>query len=418
PSLEDIPFPEKPPDGLFPVLEPAVNAPDDLVGTLGVMWPCQFCGHLELHWSTLAAHKCTPSENDKFPEHKCNICSKFFQHKRQLINHFNLAHRGSQHAPTTKIQCEICSAKVHTSSHLEKHMAMHRKNDLVKCEECQCMVQKSTYEEHVKAHAKNGKLSLVCLLCNRPFKGEAELEHHIPQCHLQGQESSELQCVVCQKVYLDIPTLREHLVTHNIPIRNHCCQYCPKSFNRLIDKVVHERVHTKSKPHECRECGRCFRLRNSLMTHLRIHTGERPFSCSTCAKSFRTKHLLRIHSTTHSQNMQFKCSLCPKVFKCRERARIHENLHKKLYSCQDCGRTFHTMGFMRKHAENHEKGTLIYKCNICPHMFMRAAYLESHLVNDHGLDSATSIKISCKETFEHMNMKANLAEMNSVSKLQ
>lgn len=60
--------------------------------------------------------------------------------------------------------CPLCPAKVQTSSHLEKHLAMHRKNDLIKCDVCESMIQKSTYSDHLKAHGTNGSLNLVCQL--------------------------------------------------------------------------------------------------------------------------------------------------------------------------------------------------------------------------------------------------------------
>ncbi|CAH1407500.1 unnamed protein product [Nezara viridula] len=397
PKIEDIPFPEEPPDFIEPILQLADDVPQDLAGSYAVLWPCHLCGAFVYHWSDLAKHCC--SSSPKY--YPCTICRKSFQTRRSLNNHYSVVHK-IIHSSGGCFPCPLCPAKVQTSSHLEKHLAMHRKNDLIKCDLCESMIQRSTYSDHLKAHGTNGTLSLVCQLCNRPFKGKSELELHIPQCHLKYNESDNLKCQKCKLNYEDLQTLREHLVSHGISMKPHLCAFCPKSYNRLIDKVIHERVHTRSKPHSCNECGRCFRLRNSLVAHMRIHSGERPFKCSFCNKSFRTKHLQRSHSSTHSGVFRYKCNYCKKQFQSKSKVEAHENSHKKPFVCLECKRMFYSLRFVKKHMDNHKNGQLNYTCNMCPNMFTRAAYLETHLRTKHGLDTKTSISISTQKIYQQM----------------
>ncbi|XP_014273151.1 zinc finger protein 665 [Halyomorpha halys] len=402
PKIEDIPFPEEPPDFIKPILRLAHDVPEDLAGSYAVLWPCHLCGTFVYHWSDLAKHCC--SSSPKY--YPCTLCRKSFQTRRSLNNHYSVIHK-IIHSSIGCYLCPLCPAKVQTSSHLEKHLAMHRKNDLVKCDFCESMIQKSTYSDHLKAHGTNGPLNLVCQLCNRPFKGKTELELHIPQCHLRYNEEDNLKCKKCNLNYEDLQTLREHLVSHGVSMKPHLCSFCPKSYNRLIDKVIHERVHTKSKPHSCNECGRCFRLRNSLVAHIRIHTGERPFKCSFCSRSFRTKHLQRSHLSTHSGIHQYKCSYCNKQFQSKGKVEAHENSHKKPFVCLECKRMFYSLRFAKKHMDNHKNGQLNYTCNMCPNMFTRAAYLEAHLRAKHGLDTQTSISISTQKIYQQMEGNIN-----------
>jgi hypothetical protein len=89
PNIEDIPFTEKPPDNMLPVFEPAHDTSSDLLGCYVIMWPCDTCGYLELHWSNLVKHKCLPFSNSD--SQICMNCNKVFHTRRALINHYNVS---------------------------------------------------------------------------------------------------------------------------------------------------------------------------------------------------------------------------------------------------------------------------------------------------------------------------------------
>ena len=67
-------------------------------------------------------------------------------------------------------------------------------------------------------------------------------------------------------------TLLGHLRTHdghqNKPYK---CRDCGKSFARVADFYIHQRIHTGEKPYECDQCEKRFRLSSSLSKHKMVH---------------------------------------------------------------------------------------------------------------------------------------------------
>ena len=105
------------------------------------------------------------------------------------------------------------------------------------------------------------------------------------------------------------------------------CKYCSYKSDKKTNLVVHERIHTKTKPHKCRFCDYEAVRKPDVTTHERKHTGSRPFKCEQCQYSAARSGTLATHMLTHLKEKQFKCRYCPFKTSKKYDYVIHESKH-------------------------------------------------------------------------------------------
>ena len=107
---------------------------------------------------------------------------------------------------------------------------------------------------------------------------------------LDSQQAKK--CPHCNKVYVSMPALSMHILTHEL---KHKCTVCSKSFSRPWLLQGHMRSHTGEKPYGCAHCGKAFADRSNLRAHMQTHSVFKSFECKRCLKSFALKSYLNKH---------------------------------------------------------------------------------------------------------------------------
>lgn len=211
-----------------------------------------------------------------------------------------------------------------------------------------------TLEKHIQMHGPDGSLIHTCRSCSKYFATKEEVHTHTVTEH-----KDKITCVICNKIYKDAELLQaHHRYSHSdAPSEK------PKKYTFI-----------------CNKCGRTVSSRTALTNHELSDCGKNPIhKCNVCGKGLHSAGSLKSHMLVHSGELEFKCQFCDKGFARKGQCQIHERKHtgEKPFPCTYCDKAFAYRENLLIHISTHT-GLKRYMCNSCGERFSCVTGLKAH----------------------------------------
>lgn len=213
------------------------------------------------------------------PQVACITCGKYLATWESIMSH-----KRKHSTEPANFCCLLCNSRFVTQAGLNIHIKMkHEGVKAVKaektstaCDVCNKVFKDAnTLKQHSRVHLPDdAKFPFMCDLCDKRLVNKYSLKHHIASVH---EKTKTISCNICQKLFASRSNLRSHLISHTT--ENVACPICNAVFKNRISLQSHKKLHNNSKNFACPDCGKLFFNRNHLERHRISHSDLRSYQC-------------------------------------------------------------------------------------------------------------------------------------------
>ena len=333
-------------------------------------YKCDLCDFKSILKSRMRSHK---SQAHKEASSMCDSCGKGFKSVSALHNHVRICNSTPTFESQIGIQgefvCDKCGKSCTNSTSLQNHMrTIHGSTSVVNgtesreyvCDKCgKDFLTKSHLSMHI--YQKHSQKFFICTLCERIFSTRSKVAEHIISDHdKNGLRSCIFCCDKCDNSFETSSALDLHLQNDHGMMCEHKCNECDKIVTSTAILTAHMMEAHNYNPMKDQS-----KTSFSSMTEVNAKTADKKFRCDYCGMYLKSEqtlsgHIISKHKTdTHN----YKCDLCD--FTTFQASRLKQ--HK-----------------IRTHTD-WKKPKRVYECTECPRTFPAIGYMQTHLLDEHGI---------------------------------
>ncbi|XP_011265520.2 zinc finger protein 420-like isoform X1 [Camponotus floridanus] len=379
----------------------------DTMSELELRYKCPKCDRFYSNKRSLNRH--TSTHDDK--EFKCDNCDKQFLCLDKLHKHFNLHKMKEKPEP---VFCRICNKSFRKTDTMVRHLNAHKRanprevfsilkeiRDKRKLENnlefseipLHVMVNKDeAYDE--KSQNEKDRTTRELRKRNVKIEQRDSLNSDSSNDKFKSVDDTLLfDCEYCSKSFTNEKGLQRHQSVH----KKFVCSVCNMKFFRQdrlkshMDRYNHDETKTSSEPQKPPDDKSAIKLINSwIREELDSDNEGKGFPCKICGKSYDTKKsLLKHQMKTHGAQDEYcaNCGassvcICADKYKDREKS----NEKSKLYTCEECNKSFEKEIKLQRHLRIHERAKeqqdanfKRFLCHICSKTFRQNTGLMFHM---------------------------------------
>ncbi|MGH0176222.1 UNVERIFIED_CONTAM: hypothetical protein FKN15_072370 [Acipenser sinensis] len=369
-------------------IEPAHSLYMNNSETWGNFLPCSTQGgKSSCQLGSLKTHKRNNTRGTAFP---CAVCGKSFSCLSHLKRH-QLSHTGEK-----PYECNECEKRFSQLPHLKNHLRIHTGEKPYHCNVCgKRFTELGSLKRHKRIHTEElastiehaVKAAVDTVLCEiTKVVGGKFTEFQMEMSGKEKEnESLKLRLEISES---ELKAVRECMNAADAdikqPLRNMNPDCNEQDFQRnenqrlfkgagvkLKQRWGMEPVHKKEEATELEPV--------HIKHHQQIHKSKKLYHCNECGRSFTQFGNLKIHKQVHTVEKRYKCNECSQSFTKLQCLKKHQRTHtgEKPYHCNECEKSFAVIGNLKKHQHIH-KGEKPYHCTECEKTFSDLGNLKKH----------------------------------------
>lgn len=306
---------------------------------------------------------------------ECHLCG--YSYPRFTIKGLKMHMR--KHTGEKPFQCQFCQKYYPRPEALAQHIQRHRDLFKFKCAQCHRRFWNDVLRKQHEQKCR--KRRYECYLCRFTRFGLSYSKFRRHMLTHIGEKYNK--CKGCSDTFSTPDLLARHISDQHPHLLSLLCMICYRPFNTKSARDTHQAKCLKRRI-ECYVCHFSPRTMQQLRAHMtRSHTGEKKFHCHLCPRKFGIKNNLDNHINSHTMKSLVQCQYCSKKFSHIKYKKKHEFRCKQVFECYLCKEILPSFAILHGvHIRKH-LGARPYDCTHCPKKFTSIRCYKLHVIAQH-----------------------------------